>query len=91
MIRVVVYTSRSTCVQCALTKRMMDAVGVAFVTVDLSLPGNAAELTYVTKTLGYSTVPIVVVDEHEHWTGFQPDAIKAIAPRAGAAVSSGER
>lgn len=90
MIRVVVYTSGGTCMQCALTKQVMDAVGLAFVTVDLSLPGNAAEFTYVTKTLGYSTVPVVVVDGREHWTGFQPDAIKAIAARVGAAAASGE-
>jgi glutaredoxin len=40
---------------------------------------NAAALAYVTEDLGYMQAPVVVVDEHDHWSGFQPDEISRIA------------
>jgi glutaredoxin-like protein NrdH len=36
---------------------------------------NDAALEYVTEELGYSAAPVVVVDDHNHWSGFRPDLI----------------
>jgi glutaredoxin-like protein NrdH len=33
--------------------------------------------------LGYSMAPIVVVDEHNHWSGFRPDRIEATVAALG--------
>jgi len=30
---------------------------------------------WITTDLGYSQAPVVVVDEQDHWSGFQPDEI----------------
>ena len=81
MITVVVYTMGDTCVQCRLTKQMMDAAGLAYAVVDLTDPKNAAARDYVTEDLGYSAAPVVVVDDHDHWAGFRPDRIGQLAAR----------
>ncbi|MGT2462859.1 hypothetical protein [Sinomonas atrocyanea] len=36
------------------------------------------------EDLGYSQAPVVVVDEHNHWSGFRPDCIEATASALGA-------
>ena len=51
--------------------------GVPYTVVDVT--ENAAALEYVSDDLGYSAAPIVVVDEHNHWAGFRPDLIAALA------------
>ena len=78
-IAVVVYTTGDTCVQCRLTKQVMDAVGLVYADIDLADPNNAAARDYVTDELGYSSAPVVVVDDHDHWTGFRPDRIRQVA------------
>ncbi|MBS1673153.1 MAG: glutaredoxin-like protein NrdH [Actinobacteria bacterium] len=76
----VVY-SKPNCVQCNATYRALDAKGIPYRVVDLSEDANALE--YV-KDLDstYMQAPIVVVDEHDHWSGFRPDQIERIAKRA---------
>ncbi|MGA1827900.1 glutaredoxin family protein [Microbacterium sp.] len=76
---VVVYTTGDACMQCRLTKQALDAVGLAYADIDLTDPHNAAARDYVTAELGYSSAPVVVVDDHDHWTGFRPDRIKQVA------------
>lgn len=70
--------SKPSCVQCNATYRALDAKGIAYEVVDLSQDDNALE--YV-KDLDptYMQAPIVVVDEHDHWSGFRPDKIERIA------------
>jgi len=79
MINVVIYTTGDTCVQCRLTKQVMDAVGLVYADVDLIDPHNAAARDYVTEELGYSSAPVVIVDDHNHWAGFRPDLITQLA------------
>ncbi|QBR73330.1 glutaredoxin family protein [Microbacterium sediminis] len=50
----------------------------------LAEPGNVAAREYVTDDLGYSQAPVVVVDDHDHWSGFQPAKIRELAARIGA-------
>jgi glutaredoxin-like protein NrdH len=60
-----------------MTYRALDKAGVTYTVVDVT--ENAAALEYVSEDLGYSSAPIVVVDEHNHWSGFRPDRIAALA------------
>ena len=63
------------CVQCAMTKRALEAAGVPYVLVDLANDEQAMKLV---KQLGYTSAPVVVAGAAS-WAGFQPDKIKAIA------------
>lgn len=76
--------SKPACVQCTATKRALDKAGLAYSEVDLTQ--NPAALEYVTEDLGYSQAPVVVVDEHNHWSGFRPDCIEATVAALGATV-----
>ena len=69
-----VYT-KPNCVQCDMTKRLMDIVGVVYNTVDIV--ENPAELDKLIE-LGYRAAPVVVTDS-DSWAGFQPDKITALA------------
>ncbi|MGI0520216.1 glutaredoxin-like protein NrdH [Microbacterium maritypicum] len=74
----VVY-SKPSCVQCSMTYRALDAKGIPYRVVDLAADDNALDYA---KDLGYSQAPVVVVDDHDHWSGFRPDQIDRIAKRA---------
>ncbi len=71
---VTVYTLPS-CVQCESTKKYLKNKDVAFEVVDLSEDAAAMELV---KSLGYQAAPVVVAGE-DHWSGFRPDKLSALA------------
>lgn len=71
---IIVYT-KPNCVQCNATYRALDAKGVQYRTVDLSVDEKAVEAV---KALGYMQAPVVVTDE-DHWSGFRPDKIATLA------------
>lgn len=79
MTTITVYTTGAGCPQCTLTKRLLTAAGIRFTDVNLTDDANAAARDYVTGDLGYSRAPVVVVDDQDHWSGFQPDRIKRLA------------
>lgn len=83
MTTITVYTTGPACPQCALTERVMTAAGIPFTDIDLTREENAAARDYVTGDLGYTSAPVVVVDDHDHWSGFQPDLIKRLAEHLG--------
>jgi glutaredoxin-like protein NrdH len=73
-----VYT-KPNCVQCDMTKRLMDKIGVEYTTVDIV--ENPAELDRLIE-MGYRAAPVVVVTSEtgiESWAGFQPEKITALA------------
>jgi glutaredoxin-like protein NrdH len=72
---VTVYT-KPACVQCNATYKALDKQGIAFEKVDISLDSEARD--YV-MALGYLQAPVVVVGKDNHWSGFRPDRIKALA------------
>ncbi|MDR7113751.1 glutaredoxin-like protein NrdH [Microbacterium trichothecenolyticum] len=74
---VTVYTTGPTCQRCTLTKNVLTRKGVPFIEVDIREQAAARE--YVVDELGYTEAPVVVVDEHDHWSGFRPDQIDRIA------------
>lgn len=71
---ITVYTKPS-CVQCNATYRALDAKGLQYTSVDLSQDVNALD---VVKAMGYMQAPVVVTDD-DHWSGFRPDKIAALA------------
>src|SRR6201997_1144502 len=71
---ITVYT-KPACVQCNATYKALDKQGIAYQKVDISLDSEARD--YV-MALGYLQAPVVVAG-NEHWSGFRPDRIKALA------------
>lgn len=77
---VAVYTTEPECIRCVLTKRVLTEKGVRFLEVDIR--SNDAAREYVVDDLGYTEAPVVVVTDEDHWCGFRPDKIDALAKRA---------
>jgi glutaredoxin-like protein NrdH len=77
---VTVYT-KPACVQCSATFKALDKQGIAYEKVDITLDSESRD--YV-MALGYLQAPVVVAG-NDHWSGFRPDRIKALA---GAALSA---
>lgn len=75
--------SKPLCVQCDATKRALNKAGIAYDVVDIT---EDAEALAKVKALGYVQAPVVMTTE-DHWAGFRPDKIKALAA-SGAAVRS---
>lgn len=70
--------SKPSCVQCTATTRALESKGIAYDIIDIS--EDAAAYDLVTE-LGYRQVPVVVAGE-QHWAGFRPDMIGALAAAA---------
>lgn len=71
---ITVYT-KPACVQCTATYKALDRQGLSYETVDITLDPEARD--YV-MALGYLQAPVVVAGS-DHWSGFRPDRIKALA------------
>jgi len=69
-----VYTKPS-CVQCDMTKRMLDKIGVEYNTVDVTEDSAAMEMVL---GLGFKSAPVVITD-NDSWAGFNPDKINSLA------------
>ena len=77
---VTVYT-KPACVQCNATYRALDKKGIEYQSVDVTQdPEALARL----KAMGYLQAPVVVADG-DHWSGFRPDKIEALAQGAASA------
>ena len=74
---ITVYT-KPACVQCNATYKALDNAGLDYEIIDITAVPEARD--YV-MALGYLQAPVVVVDG-EHWSGFRPDRIKALASTA---------
>lgn len=75
---ITVYTTGHACVQCRATLRYLDDHGIHVTVVDLTDPVNAPAHAYVTDDLGYTQAPVVVVDDYDHWSGFQPHRLDSL-------------
>lgn len=71
---ITVYT-KPACVQCNATYKALDKAGVEYRVIDISEDADARD--YV-MALGYLQAPVVVAGD-DHWSGFRPDRIKALA------------
>ncbi|MCZ4537755.1 glutaredoxin-like protein NrdH [Gordonia terrae] len=74
---ITVYT-KPACVQCHATYKALDKQGLTYQVVDISTDDTARD--YV-MSLGYLQAPVVVAGS-EHWSGFRPDRVRALAAAA---------
>jgi glutaredoxin-like protein NrdH len=70
---VTVYT-KPNCVQCTMTKKHLDKLGIEHQTVDVTTDPEAH--AFVTG-LGYTSAPVVVAGD-SHWSGYRPDRLKGL-------------
>lgn len=75
--------SKPACVQCDATYRALNKYGLDYTIVDISTDAEALESV---KALGYQQAPVVFADG-DHWSGFRPDKIKALATKAAAGAT----
>jgi glutaredoxin-like protein NrdH len=75
--------SKPACVQCDATYRALDKKGIEYSIVDISQDPEALEMV---RGLGYLQAPVVVAG-NEHWSGFRPDQINALAAKVSASVA----
>ena len=80
---ITVYT-KPACVQCNATYKALDKQGLAYEIVDITEVSEARD--YV-MALGCLQAPVVVAGG-EHWSGFRPDRIMAIASGAEQSAAS---
>jgi glutaredoxin-like protein NrdH len=77
---IVIY-SKSNCVQCTQTKKLLDKLGYQW--IEHKVDEDPLSLAYV-QNMGYAAAPVVVLpfdwpsDGPRHWSGFIPDNLKAI-------------
>lgn len=78
-IEITVYT-KPACVQCNATYRKLDNLVLNYQSIDVSK--HEKDLEFI-KNLGYLQAPVVVIKVNgtmvDHWSGFQPDKIGALA------------
>lgn len=67
--------SKPACVQCVATTRALDRQGLTYDLVDLTQDQAAYDRV---TALGYRQAPVVVAGD-DHWAGFRPDKIGALA------------
>lgn len=75
--------SKPACVQCDATYRALKKHGLEYESVDISTDPEALDSV---KALGYQQAPVVFADG-DHWSGFRPDKIKALAKAAAPAAN----
>lgn len=64
------------CVMCKATNMKLQRLGIEYEYIDVSTNADALEYT---KSLGYMQAPVVVAPNGEHWSGFNPDKLNALA------------
>jgi glutaredoxin-like protein NrdH len=74
MTAITVYTKPG-CPQCRATLRALERTGVTHRTVDVSTDPDARDYLLA---LGHLSVPVVTAGA-EHWSGYRPDRIHALA------------
>ena len=75
MEKVTIYTKYN-CVQCKMTKKYLEAQGIAFKEVNIE-----EETQYVDelKANGYRQTPVVAIEGMPSFSGFRPDVLKKIS------------
>lgn len=63
------------CGGCTATKKILDVNGIPYEYRDITVDHDAA---VEVANLGYTSLPVVVAGE-DHWSGYRPDRIKALA------------
>jgi glutaredoxin-like protein NrdH len=72
---IIVYTKPG-CVQCNAVFRALDEMGVEYRRIDISTDPEARE--YV-MALGYLQAPVIYAGPDEHFSGYRPERLRALA------------
>jgi glutaredoxin-like protein NrdH len=75
MSKITVYTKYG-CPQCDMTKMVLNNEGIEFNIINVE--DDAQALTYIKEELGLSSMPVVVVEGQEPFTGFRPDKLQEL-------------
>lgn len=67
--------SKPACVQCDMTKKMLDKNGIEYTVIDITEDVQAYDKIV---SMGFMSVPVVISGD-QAWAGFQPDKINALA------------
>lgn len=73
---ITVFTTGPTCQLCRITKMHLKKSGLEFDEVRLDENPVLADKV---RELGFTTSPVVLVDEDDVWDGYRSDAIDALA------------
>ena len=73
-IPIVIYTTPG-CVQCTMTAKAMDKLGIIYDKIDLSQHPDLIERF---RVMGHLAAPIVVTDK-KTWSGFRIEKIRSLA------------
>ncbi|MBC9706668.1 MAG: glutaredoxin family protein [Enterococcus sp.] len=76
MASVIVYT-KDKCPGCKATMRSLTKKNIAFEALSIEDTPGARDMI---KNLGYMQAPVVIAGD-EHWSGYNPDRIEALAAR----------
>jgi len=74
MSQILVFT-KPQCYGCTFTKRKLDELGLDYEAIDVT--ENEEAMARVTE-LGYMQLPVVVAGD-QHWSGYSPDRLEALA------------
>jgi len=77
--KVLVYTKNG-CPQCDMTKMVLNGEGIDFDLINIQDDTEEGRegYTYVVDVLELRSMPVVIVEGQEPFTGFQPEKLKAI-------------
>lgn len=67
--------SKPSCVQCDMTKKMLDKNGIEYTVIDITQDAQAYDKIV---SMGFMSVPVVISGD-QAWAGFQPDKINSLA------------
>jgi glutaredoxin len=59
-----------------MTKRVLTSEGIEFETINVE--DNEKAFTYIKEELGLSSMPVVIVEGQEPFTGFRPDKLQEL-------------
>lgn len=67
--------SKPNCMQCNFTKQFLIDNDIVFVVKDIEEDAVALEEV---KALGFSSLPVVIIDGEEPFNGFRPDRLEVL-------------
>lgn len=76
----IIVFSKTNCVQCKMSKRNLDALGVEY--QEINLDEYPEFLDYVKDELGFKVLPVIQVPKHlgiGNISGFRPNSLKELS------------
>lgn len=70
--------SKNNCMQCEFTKKFLNDNNLEFEEINVEEDSGAMEYA---KLLGFTSMPVVLVDGMDPWGGFRPDELMKLVKR----------